>query len=340
MMIESSTDNIHILYPDGSSAVFDSSELRTRLARSLSDAGENDLSVAEDMALAVEFSLRSSLRESGIRNIPASELDRAVAKSLEDAGFALAAEKFLTTSLSVSTATCKLGKNDLAYFLTVSLNLEENDALALSAKVQKALSLLGFEKCSPRLALELAAEYREQAAEKAVKARQMKILGEKHIEMPAIAELIRSAGKYYEPLFESSALKLLESTALFPSVRMEITLEKLLVFLPGRNEKCEEAAPENENTPEEREMLTELALAPVLGYCAEGIDLVYAEMVKRTGGKKLPLVITFADMLPFAEKYLLAGSTAGSAEKCGTVMCSFFRGMLRAVPFQIRYGKE
>ena len=340
-MIESSTDNIHILYPDGSSAVFDSSELRTRLARSLADAGENDLSVAEDVALAVEFSLRSSLRESGIRNIPASELDRAVAKSLEDAGFALAAEKFLTTSLSVSTATCKLGKNDLSYFLTVSLNLEENDALVLSAKVQKALSLLGLEKCSPRLALELAAEYREQAAEMAVKARQMKILREKHIEMPAIADLIRSTGEYYAPLFENGALKLLESTALFPSVRMEITLEKLLAFLPGRNEKYETAEEEEaENTPGEGEMLTELALAPVLGYCAEGIDLVYGEMVKRTGGKKLPLVITFADMLSFAEKCLLAGSTAGSAEKCGKVMCSFFRGMLRTVPFQIRYGKE
>lgn len=336
MMIESSTDNIHVLYPDGSSAVFDSPELRTRLARSLADAGENDLSVAEDVALAVEFSLRSSLRESGIRNIPASELDRAVAKSLEDAGFALAAEKFLTTSLSVSTATCKLGKNDLSYFLTVSLNLDENDASALSAKVQKALSLLGFERCSPRLALELAAEYREQAAEKAVKARQMKILREKHIEMPAIADLIRSAGKYYTPLFENGALKLLESTALFPSVRMEITLEKLLAFLPGRNENSGSSA----NIPQEGEMLTELVLAPVLGYCAEGIDLVYTEMVKRTGGKKLPLVITFADMLPFADKYFLAGNTAGSAEKCGRVMCSFFRGMLRTVPFQVRYGKE
>lgn len=333
-MIESSADNIHILYPDGSSAVFDSSELRTRLARSLAEARQNDLSVAEDVALAVEFSLRSTVRESGIRNIPAAELDRAVARSLEDAGFALAAEKFLSSSVSVSTATCKLGKNDLAYFLAVSLNLEEEDCLVLSTKVQKALSLLGFEKCSPRLALELASEYRDQAAEKAVKTRQMEILREQHQILPDAAELIRSAGEYFAPLFEKGALHLLESSVLFPSVRMEISLEKLLEFLPGRTNVNGSGT-----VSAEGEMLTELVLAPVLGYCAEGIDHIYWEMMKRTEGKKLPLVITFTDMLPFAEKYFLAGNTAGSAEKCGKIMCAFFKGMLHTVPFQIRYRK-
>lgn len=333
-MIESSADNIHILYPDGSSAVFDSSELRTRLAQSLAEANQDDLSVAEDIALAVEFSLRSALRESGIRNIPASELDRAVAKSLEDAGFVLASEKFLSSSVSVSGATCKLEKNDLALFLAVSLNLEESDCAALSSKVQKALALLGFEKCSPRLALELAAEYRDRAAEKAVKARQMQILREKKMEMPEAAEVIRSIGEGFTALFENGALKLLDNSALFPSVRLEITLEKLLDLLPGDGTKLPEEKRKNMQG-----MLTELTLAPVLGYCAEGIDLLYEETMRRTSGKKLPLVINFQDMIPFTEKYFLAGDPAGSAEKCARIMCNYFKGMLRTVPFQIRYNK-
>ncbi|MBP5182285.1 MAG: hypothetical protein J6331_04580, partial [Lentisphaeria bacterium] len=68
-MIESSADSIHILYPDGSSAVFDPSELRLRLARALAEADQGDPSTAEEVALAVEFTLRSALREAGIDSV-------------------------------------------------------------------------------------------------------------------------------------------------------------------------------------------------------------------------------------------------------------------------------
>ena len=325
-MIESSADNIHILYPDGSSAVFDSSELRLRLARSLAEANQDDLSAAEDIALAVEFSLRSAFREAGICNIPAAELDRAVAKSLEDAGFSLVSEKFLSVS-AASSAVSKLTLPELAFFLRRSLSLDEAEAETLGEKVKEALKKLGLEKCSRRLAVELAKELRDIAAEEQLKKRQNLIQRSKKIFLPCPGEITGRLGEEYRSLFESGAVKLNSSTALFPSVRVEIFLEKVLEQLAG-------------GTGEEELPITELVLAPVLARCAACVDAIYEAMGKEicTGGK-LPLVITFSEMNLFVEKYLLAGNGEGSPEKCSRSLGAYFKGMLKTSPFRIRYGK-
>lgn len=323
-MIESSADNIHILYPDGSSAVFDSSELRLRLARALAEANLEDLSITEEIALAVEFTLRNALRESGINTIPAAELDRAVAKSLEDAGFALVSEKFLALS-PASTAAGKLSEEDLPHFLIRSLGIGESEAEVLGEKVRVSLLKLGLEKCSPRLALELAREFRDIAAAELLKKRQMKILRTKKILLPQAADILPHLEESYRELVETGIVKPGNCTALFPSVRVEIFLEKLLERVPEEQKK---------ELP-----LTELFLAPFLGLCAGCIDRIYEEMVKSTPAGKLPLVITFSDMGSFAEKYLLSGNMEGSPEKCGKNLGSYFKGMLKNPPFRIRYGK-
>lgn len=323
-MIESSADNIHILYPDGSSAVFDSTELRTRLGRSLAEANQEDYSIAEDIALAVDFSLRSALRQSGIRHIPASELDHAVAKSLEDAGYGLVAEKFLAASPE-SSAVSKLRREELSLFLARTLNLEEPEAGVMGEKIRECLLFLGFEKCSPRLALELAREIRDQEAEKVLQKQKMKILQSKRSFLPSSGEIIAKLPEKYKDLFNAGIIKLCESTALFPSVRVEIVLEKLLTLLPEKP---------GENTP-----VTELMLSPALAFCAAAVDTLYEEMGKSSSSGKLPLVITFSDMNLFAGKYLLTDHNEGVPDKCVRNLGMYFRGMLKNPPFRLRYGK-
>ena len=55
-MIEVSSNSVSILYPDGTSAVFDAAELSSRIAKSCISAGMPDSWIAEDIALSVEFS--------------------------------------------------------------------------------------------------------------------------------------------------------------------------------------------------------------------------------------------------------------------------------------------
>lgn len=325
-MIESSVDNIHILYPDGSSTVFDSSELRSRLARSLAGANVDDLSAADDMALAVEFSLRSALRESGVRHVPAAELDQAVAKSLEDAGFALVAEKFLALSPEeYHGGAGKLKNNELAHFFACALLLEETESILLGEKVKEALQKLGMEKCSRTLALELAKEYRNLAAEELLHKRHVSIAKSRKNLLPAPENLIPALDENERLFFTQGAIHLSASSPLFPSVRVEISLEKLLAVSGMKLEK---------DLP-----VTELVLAPLLGKCAGSIDALYEAMGRALPEGKLPLVITFTDMTAFVEKYFLAGNMEGTVEKCSRSLGLFFKSMLKNVPFRIRYGK-
>ncbi len=323
-MIESSIDNIHILYPDGSSTVFDSSELRSRLARSLAEANLDDLAVADDLALAVEFSLRSALRESGIRHVSASELDQAVAKSLEDAGFALVAEKFLAFTPEAA-GTHKLNNNELAHFFSCALLLDESESFLLGEKVKTALLKLGMEKCSRTLALELAKEFRSLAAEELLRKKHLSASGSRKVLLPAVGSLIGKLDEKEQHFFTQGAIHLSGNSTLFPSVRVEISLEKLLEI---SGMKLTNDFP-----------VTELVLAPLLGACASAVDAIYEEMCKAVPEGKLPLVITFTDMAVFVEKYFLAGKGEGAVEKCSRSLGVFFKGMLKNLPFRIRYGK-
>ena len=328
-MIESSADSIHILYPDGSSAVFDSSELRTRLIRALSEAGLEDLTIAEEISLAVEFTLRGALHEAGIDSVSSFQLDQAVSKSLEDAGYALAAEKFLSAT-SAPSAVEKIAPEELASFFRLTLSLGETEAVLLGEKTAEALKKLGLSRCSRQFALALAREIRTLAAEEMLKKREMHVpCGKKRI-LPGAETLVARLEEPCKELFCNGILKLNECTALFPSVRVEIFLEKALALLPER--------------PQQNAPVTELVLAPVLGRCAACVDRIYEELEKTVEKEslpagKLPLLVTFSDMGSFAEKFLLAGNAEGSPEKCARNLGAYFRAMLKNAPFRIRYGK-
>ena len=94
-MIEVSSNSVSILYPDGTSAVFDAAELSSRIAKSCISAGMPDSWIAEDIALSVEFALQTQLLNSGEKSVHASEIDSCVVSVLEDTGYVEVAEKFL-----------------------------------------------------------------------------------------------------------------------------------------------------------------------------------------------------------------------------------------------------
>ncbi|MBP3394753.1 MAG: hypothetical protein J6M38_09555, partial [Lentisphaeria bacterium] len=87
-MIEVSSNSVSILYPDGTSAVFDAAELSSRIAKSCISAGMPDSWIAEDIALSVEFALQTQLLNSGEKSVHASEIDSCVVSVLEDTGYA------------------------------------------------------------------------------------------------------------------------------------------------------------------------------------------------------------------------------------------------------------
>ena len=163
-MIEISSNALSILYPDGTSAVFDAAELSARIARSCHDAGTADAWIADDIAFSVEFALQKHLQQSGRKSIPLAEIESCVVSILEDAGYADAAEKFLSGGRPRGEMG-KITQADVHGFLLSKLQLDPEEADAVAVKVISAMHAIKAEKCSIRLILELARHFRETAAE-------------------------------------------------------------------------------------------------------------------------------------------------------------------------------
>lgn len=336
-MIEASLENINILYPDGTSAVFDSSSLKERIARACAESNCQEITIAEDIALAVEFALRSSFRESGCKNIRFRELENAVSDALEEAGFPLVAEKYLQHTAGTSAGNWKLAFGDMEEFLARNMKLSPEESRTLTEKVRKGLTLLGFSSCSPRLITELARELREKAAlEEAEERGKMVSGGKKRKRVIPLTgeELLAVLPASLQFLLEKEILHCQELSPLFPSVRLEIHLVKLLEW--GRS-----AGSFFAESP-----FLELDLYPLLAQTAQGVDLLYKEIRSRveqeqekeeeTLSAPLPLILTIPDALEFVRENMLE---THAPEKTVRSLGSLFRTLLQTQPFRIRYSK-
>ena len=194
-MIEASLENINILYPDGTSSVFESAALKERIIKACLESCCEELTIAEDIALAVEYALRSSFRESGCRNIRFRELENAVSDALEEAGFPQVAEKYLLHTSGTSAGNWKLAVRDVGEYLKRTMNLSPEEEALLTSKVEKKLSLLGFDTCSPRLITELARELRERAALEEAGKRGKMVSGSRERSPPLFTTQQRDGGK-------------------------------------------------------------------------------------------------------------------------------------------------
>ena len=299
-MIELSSGVVSILYADGTSAAFDAAELRLRLEKSCLASGMADPWIAGEIALSVEYALRSRRTDPDAGNVVhAADIDDCVVRILEETGYAAVARHFRGNASS-SGDFGKLTADSVEEFLCAKLQLPAASAGPLIRKVRDAMNALGVEKCSPRLVIELARHFRE-------------ISSHPHLQ-PLQPEKLPVSRPDASP--EQSAPLLVRKTAsLFPSIRAEIDLPRLFA-------DCRLTPP-----------LTELSLMPFLMPCAEKLDAACAEL-RRNGAEKLPLLLTFSGFQDFAGKWLNCEYN-GKPDSRVAFFSDFFRSLLREKPFKI-----
>lgn len=299
-MIELNSGVVSILYADGTSAAFDAAELRLRLEKSCVSSGMADPWIAGEIALSVEYALRSRRSDPETGNVVhAADIDDCVVRILEETGYAAVARHFLG-SAATSGDFGKLTPDRVEEFLCVKLQLPPAAAAPLIRKVRDAMSALGAEKCSPRLVIELARHFREVSAHP-------------HLQ-PLSPEKLPASRP--EPVPEpASPLAVRMTSSLFPSIRAEVDLPRLFA-------DCRLSPP-----------LTELSLMPFLTPCAEKLDAACAEF-RRNGAENLPLLLTFCGFQEFARKWLNC-DYAGKPDARVDFFSEYFRSLLREKPFKI-----
>ncbi len=299
-MIELSSGIVSILYADGTSAAFDAAELKLRLEKSCLASGMADPWIAGEIALSVEYALRSRRTDPEAGNVVhAADIDDCVVRILEETGYAGVARHFRGNAAS-SGDFGKLTPDHVEEFLCAKLQLPPVSAAPLIRKVRDAMNALGVEKCSPRLVIELARHFREISAHPQLQPLQpekLPISKPESAPEPAAPFIVR------------------KTTSLFPSIRAEIDLPRLFA-------DCRLAPP-----------LTELSLMPFLMPCAEKLDAACAEL-RRDGAEKLPMLLTFCGFQEFARRWLNC-DYSGKPDSRVEFFSEFFRSLLREKPFKI-----
>lgn len=318
-MIQLSEGSIMVLRGDGSSAPFDSDELQSRIIKSCLSSGVKDAWIAEDISLSVEHALVSQAGD-GSRTVEASELDRIVARILDETGYHEVAEDFRSGAEARKDGDA--GQAHVAGVLSLRLGLSGEDLESVSKLVAASLSSLGVrEGCSPELILELARHYRRSLA----KGLSMSLPGAgfKCGDGPWLVEGSRiAAGLSPEArlMISPPALSMHGVSRLFPSLRVDIRLSEL-------------AASMGLLKP-----LTELALMPGFRRASLAIDeiCVCADRLCASSGRKdaapLPLWINLADASMFLREWMDCES---GVDEAGFGLASSVASMLSRRPFKL-----
>jgi hypothetical protein len=322
-MIKLSELVVMVANHDGTVIEFEAEQFQTEIIRSFLAAENNELWVAEDIVMAVEYALLAHDSDEKIFSL--TEIESIIIGILEDAGFAEVAESYRRTHRQ-RHITFSPERNYLLQLLNRHAGLTGRNLEAVTDKVIVAGSKLHIDAAAPELFVELAKYYKSQLLNKESPALEKLVL-------PTSTERLRrisiSIDKIKEQLNEASVsclnkniIQLYSISSLFPAVRIAINMKKV----------AEHAA----LTPP----VTELLLLPNFSEIANAVNDVVkvteAVFHEYTSGGDLPLYISVPDMAEFAEYWLEADWP--ECRPCCRDMMSFLEEMLERKPFKLTMG--
>lgn len=330
-MIELSENSIIVLFRDGTSAPFDSFALLDRIAKSCAQTGMENVWIAEDIALSVEFAITSKTESSAVKTISSSDIDLLVIRILEDTGYHEVADVFKKNCGAIPETPVSMSEKNIAAAIASGTGVAEDQLPYLTEKVTAALKSIGVVNCSQRLMVELARYFIASAASKLQFAVEPPAQPE-----PAVAsktaggkwiaeakDIIASLEGADAGLAASKIIVPHSIGRLFPSLRLDISYHALA-------EKAKLNPP-----------FTELSLGPVLLHCAESVDSIRSKAQElcvargytpQKGG--LPLWIKFTGLRLFVVEYMGCADEQ-CARKYARQIADSFADMLRHRPFKI-----
>jgi hypothetical protein len=221
-MIQLCNRAIFTLREDGSTDFFQSDLLQEKLELSCRAAGLNETWIAEDISLAVEFTLAELGNDKVFTN---SEIDAIVIKVLQEAGLTAVATHYKhrqenpEPQISFTTET-------ISEIVDRYLHPDEKDRADIISKVSDAGKKLLLTNASPTLILELAKHYMDDQTSRSSKETPLPaslhscpwLISRQNIEQKVSGTTAK--------MISDQIIKISGISRLFPAIRLEITFAK------------------------------------------------------------------------------------------------------------------
>ena len=219
------TDNfLYVIDSEGRQQLFDVDKLKTALQDAFENSGSSNGYLAEDIACAVEAAMAESFRSERI--FTQSEVDAAVNRILENAGYANVAQVFRRANSHLYIAL-DANKADASLLISRHLGVQEPIAGKLAGQVVDALNQLHITSASPALYLELARYYEHHTLPEAppLPGNNIAVTGSKIL--LSSAEAAKFLPLELKELWESKIIALSNVSRLYPNFRLSLNMAKL-----------------------------------------------------------------------------------------------------------------
>lgn len=310
-MFPVSLQQILIRDSEGGVVPFDPRELKKRIETAFCNSHqESESYVSDDIVTALEYTLKRVPKKELIFNC--GEIDSAVIRILESAGFPEAAKEF-RSSASEQLLQLSADREAIGEFLSAHLGCSVERLQRIAEQSADALKKLEIASASPHLLIELARHYERELAEKDLRDSATAL---PRTTLPA-ESIVNSLPEEARRLVNAGVLKISGISAVFPGIRFQFSMEKFSEM-------------SNFTTP-----VTELELHPalyqagkVLENCRECIQKCFS------GAEILPCLVSIPDMFEFLTGK--AGCTKAdklAAEVAG-ILCSELKSELYQLSFE------
>ncbi|MBR2428205.1 MAG: hypothetical protein IKB16_15835 [Lentisphaeria bacterium] len=320
-MIELAMTSILLLDPDGRAVPFDPERLRMRIERALSKTGTPDSELAADIALSIEFALKSGKKKPDEPLIRGAEVELMTSKVLDDIGYTQAAAVFRETA-EHGTFSFLVEITRLRNFIEQEMPGCGPHLEHITRKVHHTLNSIGANSAAPALILELAKHF---------------LLTMENSETPPPGlEIKFMPGKQVLTTQDIQAQLTDETALMFLQKRVLSVQEVDLRVFPVLRFHFRLAGIAGELTPP----VTELALSPALLRVADAMDSIALAADKaweaRNPDAEVPLktTLSFDDASIFVRSWM--GCTAyEQEERCAASLAQILVSMTTRRPIHI-----
>ena len=286
-MIKLADNSIMLTDSNGITSVFEPERLQSRIIQSFLAAGITESYLADDISLAVEFSLQKSKRKDKVFTL--SEINSSVVRILKDTGFPEIAAIFMRNN-ACSQLTITPEFNTIKQLLQKHFGINLNSIDELTGKVVSAAQHLNIKNAAPELFIELAKHYEiEEFAGEDIEPVSLEAWEQDNRWLVSAKTLEQELAVSARVLIDAGVIRLTGVSGMFPSIRIFFMINEFCRFhdLIGP--------------------LTEMVLIPYLFLAGKAIDNCVSttdRLAAEQGQKELPIFITVPDMSSFAAQML------------------------------------